>query len=208
MTSTDTKSEQVIKKINLRALEYSPNRNPLAEFSIDVKKRRVKTSSAKNFVDPDTGELASVAAVYTFEERDDKEFVKVFAEGVKLAFSLSGTAHKVFQVVLQVYQETPMKDGYVDAIYLAWFDGGLSGRNVGMSDRTFHNGLKELLQKGFLHPKSPNLYWVNPALFFKGDRVRFIKEYRRRPQEEHQSIVQPEQATLDIHELTRKGSSE
>jgi hypothetical protein len=24
------------------------------------------------------------------------------------------------------------------------------------------------------------VYWVNPTLFFKGDRVLFIKEYRRR----------------------------
>ena len=23
-------------------------------------------------------------------------------------------------------------------------------------------------------------YWVNPALFFKGDRVLFVNEYRRR----------------------------
>ena len=51
-------------------------------------------------------------------------------------------------------------------------------------------GLRELLAKGFLAPRSPNLYWVNPALFFKGDRVAFVKEYRRRPKIE------------DRHELT------
>lgn len=82
-------------------------------------------------------------------------------------------------MVLAIYEATPMRSGYADSIYLAWFDGGLAGRDVGMSDRTFHNGLKELLQKGFLYPKAPNLYWVNPALFFKGDRVAFVKEYRR-----------------------------
>jgi hypothetical protein len=47
-----------------------------------------------------------------------------------------------------------------------------------MSDRTFHNGLKELIAKGFLKPKLPNQFWVNPALFFKGDRVAFLREYR------------------------------
>jgi len=36
------------------------------------------------------------------------------------------------------------------------------------------------LAKGFLAPRSPNLFWVNPSLFFKGDRVMFIKEYRRK----------------------------
>jgi len=50
-----------------------------------------------------------------------------------------------------------------------------------MSDRTFHAGLKELIAKEFLKPKLPNQYWVNPALFFKGDRVAFMREYRRTP---------------------------
>ena len=40
-------------------------------------------------------------------------------------------------------------------------------------------GLKELLAKGFLAPRSPNLFRVNPALFFKGDRVAVVREYRR-----------------------------
>jgi len=43
----------------------------------------------------------------------------------------------------------------------------------------FQTGLNELLAKGFLAPRSPNLFWVNPALFFKGDRVAFVREYRR-----------------------------
>ena len=49
-----------------------------------------------------------------------------------------------------------------------------------MKEDTFKKGLRELLDKGFLAPKSPTSYWTNPALFFKGDRVMFIKEYRRR----------------------------
>ena len=67
----------------------------------------------------------------------------------------------------------------MDSVYLAWFDGGLSGQKINMTDRTFQTGLKELLAKGFLSPRSPNLFWVNPALFFKGNRVAFVKEYRR-----------------------------
>ena len=70
---------------------------------------------------------------------------------------------------------------------LIWFDDGLNGRALDMSDRTFHNGLKELIAKGFLKPKLPNQFWVNPALFFKGDRVAFLREYRvkRRNNLEH-----------------------
>ena len=49
-----------------------------------------------------------------------------------------------------------------------------------MSEKTFQRGLKELLAKQFLAPRSPSTFWVNPALFFKGDRVKFITEYRRK----------------------------
>lgn len=48
-----------------------------------------------------------------------------------------------------------------------------------MSEKTFNRGLRELLDKGFIAPKTPGLFWVNPALFFKGDRVRFVREYKR-----------------------------
>ena len=70
--------------------------------------------------------------------------------------------------------------GYADTIYLIWFDGGLSGRDIDMSEATFNRGLRELLSKGFISPRTPSVYWVNPALFFKGDRVAFIREYRRK----------------------------
>ena len=57
-----------------------------------------------------------------------------------------------------------------------------------MSEYTFKRGLRELLDKGFLYPKTPSSFWVNPALFFKGDRVLFIKEYRRRKPTEKEKL--------------------
>jgi len=178
MSSRQTKS-----RINLRSLDFSPQINPLMEpKTIEVKRRYVRSARSKDLVDPLTGEITAVTTVHIVEDRDDAEFVKVFSDGVKAAFNLSRTAHRVFQAVLDEYQNTPMTKGYADSIYLHFFDGGLSGRSITppMSDKTFQRGLKELLDKDFLAPKSPNLYWVNPALFFKGDRVAFIKEYRRR----------------------------
>lgn len=166
---------------SLRSLEFSPERNPLLDpKTVQIKRRYVKTSAAQEMHNPATGEIVGVNTIYTVEDRDDQEFVKVFAEGVKAAFGLSKTAFRVFSVVLENYQNTPMRGGFVDAVYLAWFDGGLSGQDVGMSDRTFQTGLRELLAKGFLAPKSPNLFWVNPALFFKGDRVAFVREFVRK----------------------------
>ena len=184
---------------NLRKLTYHPDINPLVEgHSISVKKRQVRTGLKRELVDPSTGEVSAVATVHTIEEVDDAEFVKVFSAGVKAIYDLSRTAHRVFQVVLDHYQREPMSGGFADAVYLAWFDGGLSGQTIGMSEDTYQRGLKELLAKGFIAPRGPNVFWVNPSLFFKGDRAMFLKEYRRRRRAPTAKIDDTKQAKLPI----------
>ncbi len=165
----------------LRSLSYSPEVNPLMEpQELKMKKRWVKTGRAETLVNMSTGEVSGVAAHHQIEDKDDAEFVKVFAAGIKGIYDLTKTASRVFQVVLDQYQREPMSKGFADSIYLAWFDGGLSGQDVGMSESTFNRGLRELVNKSFLYPRSPSVFWVNPSMFFKGDRVLFVKEYRRR----------------------------
>lgn len=169
------------RAVNLRELAYSPTVNPLMEpQEIRVQRRYVRTRGGQEMVNPRTGELAGVAVIQIVEERDDAEFVKVFAEGVRAAFELTRTGYRVFQAVLAIYQSTSMKGGYAEAVELFWFDSGLNGHAIDMSEKTFQRGLKELLAKGFLAPRMASSFWVNPSLFFKGDRVAFVKEYRRR----------------------------
>lgn len=168
-------------KTDLRSIQPSPTFNPLMEpQEIQTKRRLVKSGRSEDLVNTSTGEIVGVAAIHQVEERDDAEFVKVFAAGVSASYELSKTAQRVFQVVLDQYQRTPMSRGYADCIDLFWFGNGIEGRDVGMSEYTFKRGLRELLDKRFLHPKTPTSFWTNPALFFKGDRVVFVKEYRRR----------------------------
>jgi hypothetical protein len=164
---------------SLKSLTYSADHNPLLKAnSIEIKRRKVQTGVREDLTAPD-GQVR-VSAIHQIIEKDDAEFVKVFAEGVKAMFGLSRTAYRVFQLVLAKYQDEPMVGGYADSVYLAWFDGGLSGVDVGMTDRTFQTGLRELLAKGFLAARLPNVFWVNPSLFFKGNRVAFITEYVRK----------------------------
>lgn len=171
----------------IRKLEYSPNVNPLVQpSSIKVKQRHVRTGIRRDLTDMETGEVSAAAMIHTIEQKDDAEFVKVFAAGISATYDLSKTAQRVFRAVLDEYERTPMQGGFADTLYLAWFNGGLSGRDVDMSEATFNRGLRELLGKGFLAARGPNAFWVNPGLFFKGDRVLFLKEYRRRVSSEDQ----------------------
>ena len=170
------------EKTNLRYLDYSPKSNPLIEpTTIRIKDRVARTAAKeRTLLDPETGEVSAIAAIHTVDEKDDEQFVKVFAEGVKAAFGLNRTAARVFQAILQAYQNEKMTGGFSDCVTLFWFDDGLNGEKIGMSEKTFQRGLKNLIDHKFFAPKMPNVYWVNPALFFKGDRVAFIREYRRK----------------------------
>lgn len=173
-----------VKKPTLKDLnrDISPHRNPLIDgTTVTSRTRRVSSGMRSELIDPYTGEVQALSSIHRVKQVDDAEFVKVFSEGVKAMYGLKRTGMRVFQAILEEYQSTKMNGGYADAIYINWFGGGLCGRDIGMSERTFHNGLKELLENKFLAPRSANLYWVNPALFFKGDRVALIREYRRSP---------------------------
>lgn len=165
----------------MKAELMSPLINPLVEpQQLQTKRRYVRSGRSEDLVNTSTGEIVGVATIHQVEERDDAEFVKVFAAGVAASYELTKTAQRVFQIVLDQYQRTPMSRGYADSVELFWFGDGINGRAADMSERTWMRGLKELLEKRFLYPKTSSSFWTNPALFFKGDRVMFIKEYRRR----------------------------
>ena len=168
------------KNINLRNLTFSPKENPFMTGSeIKTKTKTVRTRNApSDLMNTDTGEIIGQSIIHTIEEKDEEHFVKVFEDGVKAAFGLNRTGARVFQAVLTEYRKEKMTGGYADTVSLYFFDDGLNGESIGMSEKSFQRGLKDLIAKDFLRPKIPNQYWVNPALFFKGDRVAFIRELR------------------------------
>lgn len=181
----------------------NPVHNPLIEpQQIKTKRRLVKSGRSEDLVNPATGEITGMAAIHQIEERDDAEFVKVFAAGVAATYDLTKTAQRVFQVVLDQYQRTPMTGGFADTVELFWFGDGIEGRDVGISESTWNRGLRELLEKRFISPKTPSSFWVNPALFFKGDRVLFIKEYRRKVPTRQDKLEAAGQQRLELESTT------
>ncbi|MEI8122740.1 MAG: hypothetical protein WCI20_11865 [bacterium] len=187
----------------LRSSVYSPTINPLMEpGQVQVKRRYVTTGLKKDLTDMETGEITGASVVRTVEEKDDAEFVKVFASGIAAMYDLTKTAQRVFQRVLEQYQAEPMHKGYADSIQLTWFGEGLNGAAIDLSEPTFNRGLRELLAKGFIAPRTPTVFWVNPALFFKGDRVLFVKEYvRKRSHIEQEKRLEREEKAMISSEM-------
>lgn len=162
------------EEIDLRRVQRYEE-NPLIEVGdIKTKQKTVRAFGTGKMVDTITGEIVAGTAVVVRKNVDDEQFVKVFAEGVKAAFDLSPSGFKVFQLVLIATQKAAFGS---DSVYLYFMD-AVKGPDLLISQQTFHRGLKELLAKRFVAASDrPNIYWINPHLFFKGDRVSFVTEY-------------------------------
>ena len=125
------------------------------------------------------GEGIKHSGIHIIEHVDKDEFVKLYTKNIKAFFDVKPSTQKVLQVILSVVQKSPG----TDAIYLPFFEvqDYSKKNNLQISKASFHNSLKEMLQKGFLaEAEAPNKYWINPHLFFNGDRMTFIREYRLR----------------------------
>ena len=188
---TQTIQEKQRKRLALSKIKYFPDENPFWQTgSLSVRKRRVyrkKIELAEDvaeklnvrLVNQKTKEEYKMDTVYTVELKDDDPFVKVFCD-LAIFDELSLAGYKVFHAVLREYAKTKMRDGYVDTVYLAWFDGGLNGEKTNMSKSTFLRGMNELLENNVIYGKRPNLYWINPVIFFKGDRSKYLQDFKDR----------------------------
>ncbi|EJF87630.1 hypothetical protein [Bartonella melophagi] len=167
-----------MKEVNLRQGRYSPFENPFlnkSEFCIGNQTIKTHITQQKS-IDPNSNETANIATILITEKEDKKSFIKIFAAGVQAIFNLSRTGYRALILALQIYHAN--QSNHDGSITLIWYDGGVNGQKLDMTDRTFYIGIKELINKKILQPKLPNQYWMNPAIFFKGNKITFIKEYQ------------------------------
>ena len=129
-------------------------------------------------INTETGEAMQHSGIHRIEHVDEDKFVKLFTQNIKLFFDLTAPSQKILQCVIATLQNHPNADG----ISLPWFtvDDFSQQHDLKISKSSFHRGLKEMLQKGFIaESELPHFYWINPHLFFNGNRMVFITEYRK-----------------------------
>ncbi|WP_446812295.1 hypothetical protein ACH50O_23555 (plasmid) [Methylomonas sp. 2BW1-5-20] len=154
--------------------------NPSVPDPDSIKKRRaVKFGDDKRgfVVDNGSGEVLSVGGMgfYEFEEVDNARFVKLFLAGLKQAAGLSKAGLAVFELIYSHIQNNPNSDKVELSFYTA------SNRIEGLNERTYQRGLRELLEKEFLfRSPSDGVFFINIRYMFNGDRLAFVKGYRRK----------------------------
>lgn len=147
-------------------------------FMVEVKTRTRRVTNKRGnmmLVSADTGEVqAPIAGFWEGEEVDSAKFVKLFVSGVKALKELTSPGTKVFEVLYLRIQESIGKD----RVFISYPD--LDQATTPMSPSTYKRGLAELIQKGFIAATpTQGWYWLNPEYVWNGDRLAFVKEYRR-----------------------------
>lgn len=169
-------------------------KNPFM-VEVTTKTRRVTNKRGDMMlVNNETGVIQSnIAGFWEAEEVDSTKFVKLFVQGVKALKELTGAGTKVFEVLYLRVQENIGKDRIFMA--LSEVDQALTP----MSHATYKRGMAELIEKGFFAATpTQGWYWLNPSFVWNGDRLAFVKEYRKASSKP--KALEKDTHTLDLFE--------
>lgn len=169
----------------------------LDSLTVKTRGRRVTVARGATLVDMATGEVEGVTEIAQVVEVDEGHFIKLFTKDLAIWFDLSRVGMRVFGALLAVVQKEIGRD-------LVYFDHSHEvAKAFKISKASFYRGIDEMLEKGFVaRHKSPGWYFTNPALFFNGDRARFVKDYRIKKQ----GSPERDTTTLDLFESPALGS--
>lgn len=148
------------------------------------------------------GEVMAPAGFHQIVEVDKTQFVKLYVNGVKAFKDLTGAGTKVFEVLYLEIQKNIGKD----RIYMSYSQ--LDHNTTPMSEATFNRGMKELVEKAFLAAMPAiSWYWLNPDFIWNGNRLAFVKEYRKAPSARAKT-EQIDTKTIDMFSQLEQGTDD
>lgn len=160
-----------------RGIRY--DHNPFVGDAAENTKQGIKRISNKDgsrmmVVNETTREIVAPAGFWQAQEVDKTQFVKLYVNGVKAFKDLTGAGTKVFEVLYHKVQNNIGKD----TLWLTY--PSLDQLETPMGETTFYRGMKELLEKGFIAESlTPGMYYLNPDYMWNGDRLAFVKEFKK-----------------------------
>jgi len=152
--------------------------NPFVEKAIeeiqDNTKRRIKwlkgNKAIQHHYDNEKGETIATAAFIQQIEIDETQFTKFYVSQLGLLFDLPKPALRVFAYILNTLQ--PKSDRFYihmkEALKYTEYK----------EEKSIFIGLAFLCEKSFIaRSESHYMYYINPMVFFNGDRITFAKTY-------------------------------
>jgi hypothetical protein len=144
---------------------------PTTRKKITINEDHIKTVNTKTGAETGTAEITKVYEV------DKDIFVKVFARQLTVFFDLSQVGIKLLEVIMH----EAGRDANTDSVYLSTISTKDYMNKIGKkySQASYYRGRDELLSKGFIAKSvRQHIYFINPAMIWNGDRIKFITELR------------------------------
>lgn len=143
-------------------------------LTVKTRGKKVTVARGSALVDMSTGEIEGVTEIAQIVEVDEGQFIKLFTQDLAIWFDLNKAGMRVFGALLTIVQESAIGR---DMVFFDVRSEALAAFKISKS--MFYRGLDELIEKGFIaRHLSPGWYFTNPAMFFNGNRARFVREYR------------------------------
>jgi len=153
----------------------SPWVNELAATIVTGNKLQTVSAKGYDIIDHSTGELSNLQAIQATRRVIDKtEFVKVYSSGIVAMFDLSKSAQDMFKVIMTMYLDQKHKP---DSLFIN--EDSLADYGYKKSRTTRTGALNQLIASQFVapHAKRKGIYFINPNMFYKGDRMTIVNEY-------------------------------
>lgn len=161
------------KKIKVYKMEKT---NPfiddlITEVKIKTKNIIAGSSDKLLVVSQDTGQVEGHTQFVKMVKRDTTQFIKFFTSKLTSFFELSKRAQKILSYIMN---KTMVGKDYVYFEYSECTD--YTGYT---SHTTINSALAELIEKKIIARSLSNFkYFINPTIFFNGDRVSFIESVK------------------------------
>lgn len=204
-TSPEKKRPKKINQLELLPVEIHLSRRNLPKYTknpfVDLellnqlagKKNVFYTQTRQTgIVDMRTGEIEEAKTLIVKTIRSDKEcFVKIFTTHLKAFFELNQTAYKILQYVLHTVQSDAIN---TDEVYLNYERALKYFESIDQkcSRANYFKGMKDLVSRLFIaETTSTNQYYINPKIFFNGDRTQFVTNFELIEAEENKKLNPP-----------------
>jgi hypothetical protein len=196
-------------------LEQPSDVNPFSVALARGMKTRMRRSATDTnrlaVVNMETAVVEGAAEICRISEVDPEQFMKVFSAQLGAIYALPPRATKLLIVMWDVYsheakkrKETAPLD-YVEMSLKIYEDMARRNGAVAPSKPTYHRAMKDLMEAGFVSTGDrAGRYWINPAVFFIGSRVRLVQELRKTPEVIDKPEESAEAAEPEMRDITPK----
>lgn len=165
-------SEQIVKK----AITHYPvhHRNPFADTMVFEKRKKMVHATGfkrQQIVDDETGEVTGHTQMVEYREVDREKFVKLYSENMRFFFDLSKSEMACFMYLLHMARKDK------DMVQFVLSD---ASAITGIKDyKTINKAVCKLIAKNIIaRTETQSVYFINPSIFFNGNRATFVKEIR------------------------------